>query len=103
MLHTHRGYSTKQFVERVSPMSGSLGVPLTKREAETAYDMRSSLSHGNATGKLSEADEQVYLKLERVLRAALKEAILNPTFATIFTDENTIRSQWPIVVDGKNI
>lgn len=103
MLHTFRYHSTKQFVERVSPMSAILGVPLTAPEAETAYEMRSHLSHGDATGKLSEADEEVYLKLERVLRAALKEAIVNPTFAAIFTDDNTVRSQWPIMVGGKSI
>lgn len=103
MLHTSRKDSARQFIERVSAMSGTLGVPLTTPEAKNAYDMRSQLSHGGATGKLSEADEEIYLKLERVLRAALKEAILNPTFATIFADQNTIRSQWPIVVDGKSI
>ena len=103
MLHTSRKYSARQFIERVSPMSGDLGVPLTTAEAESAYEMRSHLSHGNAAGKLLEPDEQVYLKLELVLRAALKEAILNPTFATIFRDENTIRSRWPIAVGGKSI
>jgi hypothetical protein len=103
MLHTSRTYSKRQFVERVSPMAASLGVPLTIAEATIAYDIRSQLSHGNGTGKLSAAEEQVYLKLERVLRASLKEAILDSTFAAIFTDENTVRSQWPIIVGGKSI
>ncbi len=76
-------------------------VPLTAQEAETAYEMRSRpLSHGGATGKLAPSEEQLYLKLELAL---LKEAILNPTFAAIFADENTIRSKWPIVVRGKNV
>jgi len=103
MLHTSRGYSTRQFVERLPVMASNLGVPLTVQEAETAYDMRSRLSHGGATGKLAPAEEQLYLKLELALRMALKEAILNPTFAMIFADENSIRSKWPIVVGGKNI
>ena len=30
---------------------GRFGLPLTSMEAETAYDMRSHLSHGGATGK----------------------------------------------------
>jgi hypothetical protein len=45
--------------------------------------------------------ETYQLKLELVLRKALKEAILNPNFAAIFVDDNTIRSKWPIVVRGK--
>jgi hypothetical protein len=65
--------------------------------------MRSRLSHGGATGKLASSEEQLYIKLELVLRAALKEAILNPMFAAIFADENTIRSKWPIVVKGISI
>jgi hypothetical protein len=65
--------------------------------------MRSRLSHGGSTGKLAPSEEQLYLKLELVLRLALKEAILNPAFAAIFADDNTIRSKWPIVVGGKSI
>jgi len=103
MLHTSRGYSTRQFVDRLPLMASIFGVSLTTQEAETAYDMRSRLSHGGATGKLTPSEEQLYLKLELVLRLALKEAILNPTFAAIFVDENTIRSKWPIVVRGQNI
>jgi hypothetical protein len=103
LLHTSRGYSTRQFVERLPLLGASLGLPLTTLEAETAYDMRSRLSHGGATGKLSTSEEQVYLKLEMVLRAALKEAILNSSFAVIFADDNAIRSKWPIVVGGVNI
>jgi hypothetical protein len=103
MLHTSRRFSTRQFVERLPRMASSLGVSLTVQEAETAYDMRSRLSHGGATGKLAPSEEQLHLKLELVLRTALKEAILNPTFAMIFVDENTIRSNWPIVVRGKNV
>lgn len=103
MLHTSRAYSTRQFVERLPLMASILGVSLNTKEAETAYDMRSRLSHGGATGKLAPSEEQLYKKLELVLRTALKEAILNPTFAAIFADEITIRSKWPIVVGGKNI
>jgi hypothetical protein len=103
MLHTSRGYSTRQFVERLPLMASMFGVSLTAQEAETAYDMRSRLSHGGATGKLTSSEEQLYLKLELVLRLALKEAILTPAFAAIFVEENTIRSQWPIVVRGQNI
>jgi hypothetical protein len=103
ILHTSRRFSTRQFVERLPLMASILGVSLTTQEAETAYDMRSRLSHGGATGKLAPSEEQLYLKLELVLRTALKEAILNPAFAAIFVDENTIRSKWPIVVRGTNI
>jgi hypothetical protein len=84
-------------------MASILGVSLTTQEAETAYDMRSRLSHGGTTGKLAPSEERLYLKLELVLRLALKEAILNPAFALIFVDENTIRLKWPIVVRGKNV
>jgi hypothetical protein len=103
MLHTSRGYSTRQFVERLPRMASGLGVSLNTQEAETAYEMRSRLSHGGATGKLAPSEEQLYLKLELVLRAALKEAVLNSTFAAIFADENMIRSKWPIVVRGTNV
>jgi hypothetical protein len=103
MLHTSRGFSTRQFVERLPLLASSLGVSLTAQEAETAYDMRSRLSHGRATGKLAPSEEQLYMKLELVLRTALKEAILSPMFALTFANGDTVRSKWPIVVRGKNI
>src|SRR5260370_12694968 len=46
MLHTSRGFSTRQFVERLPLLASSLGVSFTAQEAETAYDMRSRLSQG---------------------------------------------------------
>ena len=103
MLHTSRGHSTRQFVERLPLLASSVGVPLITKEAETAYDMRSRLSHGRAAGKLAPSEEELYKKLESVLRAALKESILNSTFAAIFVDKTTIRSKWPIVIGGKSV
>ena len=103
LLHTDRHHSTRQFTERLPQLAELVGVPISKSEAEAAYDMRSHLSHGNATGRLAPSDAQVYLRLGRVLRAALKRAILDPLFAAIFSDESTVSAKWPIKVGGRAI
>jgi hypothetical protein len=83
--------------------STTLSVAMTEDEAGRAWGMRSHLSHGSATGKLKPAEEEIYKKLEKILRGALKKANTDDSFALVFAGDSAIRSRWPIIIDGRSI
>jgi len=103
LLNTDPYHSGAQFRGRVPLVASSVHVTMTEDEARTAWSMRSHLSHRGATGKLNPSEEEIYRKLEMVLRGALKKAILDGGFASIFADDSRIRLSWPIMVGGKSI
>jgi hypothetical protein len=103
MLNTYEYNSGAQFRGRVWQLAGTLSVAMTEDEARRAWGMRSHLSHGGATGKLTPEEEEIYKKLEEILRGALKKAIVDDSFASVFADDSAIRSRWPIIVDGRSI
>jgi len=88
LLNTCVYNSGKQFRGRVSQMAGTLSVAMTEDEASRAWGMRSHLSHGAATGKLKPEEEEIYRKLEKILRGALQKAITDDCFALIFADDS---------------
>jgi hypothetical protein len=103
LLNTDPYHSGAQFRERVPLVASNLKLAFTQDEARKAWSMRSHLSHGGATGKLSPPEEEVYKKLEVVLRAVLKKAILDNGFASTFADDKLIRAEWPVIIGGKSI
>jgi len=103
LIHTHSRHSTRQFTTRVPQMASMVGVRFDEQEAKMAYDMRSRLAHGGATGKLAPVEEQLYVKLEAVLRSTVRRAMSDPAFANIFTDEDQIRAHWPVKLRGKSV
>jgi hypothetical protein len=103
LLNTNEYFSGAQFRGRVPVIASSVQVAMTEEEASRAWKMRTNLSHGSATGKLNMTEEEIYRKLEMVLRGVLKKAILDNAFASIFAEDNKIRAAWPIIIDGKII
>jgi hypothetical protein len=103
LLNTDPYHSGAQFRERVPLVASHVNIAFTEDEARKAWSMRSHLSHGGATGRLTPPEEEVYKKLEIVLRGMLKKAILDNVFASIFADDNRIRAAWPIIIGGKSI
>lgn len=90
LLNTDPYHSGAQFRGRVPPIASSIHVAMTADEAAKAWSMRSHLSHGGATGKLTPPEEEVYKKLEMVLRGVLKKAILDNGFASTFADDDEL-------------
>jgi hypothetical protein len=103
LLNTDPYHSGAQFRERVPLVASNANIPFTEDEARKAWSMRSHLSHGGATGRLTPPEEEVYKKLEIVLRGVLKKAILDSDFASTFADDSRIRANWPVFISGKSI
>jgi len=95
LVHTDRQNSTRQFTERVPQLAADLGVAnLIKDDAETAYDLRSRLSHGQGLAIFTQAEREIYEWMELILRAAIKRAILDKQFAVVFSSDDLIRARW---------
>lgn len=111
LLKTHRYAATTQFVQRVPMLARELGIHgVTKRFCEQIYRWRSQVSHGARTSMFSsrahdvtpEASGERRRKLDRalliqaVLRAAIRKAVLDPSFRRRFRRRGTIQARWPV-------
>lgn len=97
LVHTDRCNSTRQFTKRVPQVANELaGREFGEDDAEAAYDLRSSLSHGRGLPVPSNETQDLYERMETVLRQALKRCILEGDIAGIFSDDQTIRDRWPV-------
>jgi hypothetical protein len=109
LVHTDRYNSGKQFRVRVKQLASATGVTCTEDEIELAYDQRSQLAHGQHfvslsgippnTGEKVELSPEVtasYRKVEEILRTSLLKAAAEGHFASVFADDNSIRTHLPI-------
>ena len=97
LVHTDRSRSTAQFTVRVPGLAAELkGCDFSKADAETAYEVRSQLSHGQGLENLEDNARRVYQRMEIVLRGVLVRAIQDAEFAQVFALEEEIRSRWPL-------
>ena len=87
LIHTSRNRSGYQFRTRTAKMAVAVGMPaFTEAEAQSFYDLRSHLAHGQETGQLSSANYTLYRLGEDVLRQVIARAILEPSFAATFAN-----------------
>lgn len=97
LLNTHREQVLKQFKERIPQLCKLLGISeLSKKEAEQAYTLRSKMAHGGTIDALDSRNKELYLKIEEILREAVKQSILKPKTAQIFKDAQTVREKLPV-------
>lgn len=96
LVHTGKQASTRHFTHRVPALASEVGAKsLTMAEANLAWDFRSRLSHGDSfLSAMPNADTALYDKLEETLRLAILKAFLEPSFATVFTDDAKIAKRW---------
>jgi hypothetical protein len=104
LLSTSREQLTRQFVTRVSSIATELGVPgVTKTFCRRMYDARSQGVHGSDIdlfrpgAQRTEAVRQVAL-VQTFLRAAVRRAIEDPAFRSVFEEDERIRQRWPVEV-----
>jgi hypothetical protein len=101
LIHTCKGYSRKQFVDRIQQLSQAVGSGnLPEKDAEEMYEMRCGIVHGNSMGGVGEKKLPLLNKMEEVLRLSLRKSIIDPHFAAIFENEESIQRQWPVSIKG---
>jgi hypothetical protein len=111
LLNTGKHQVTKQITKRMPLLAADVGVSgVSKMFARNMYSDRSSPAHGQelelepAAGteqaaRTSDIDRAYLAKIARVqdlLRAATRNAIVDPAFAATFADAAAIRSRWPV-------
>jgi len=96
LVHTDRCNSTRQFTKRVPELARELGgCEFREADAKVAYDLRSSLSHGQGLVAPSKETQDIYERMETVLRQTLMRCILESEIAAIFSSDMTVRDRWP--------
>ena len=111
LLKTERNQATRQFVGRVPALAAEVGVDgVDAGLAERIYDARSAWIHGahvelfsieaeGSKGPATREQWDVFAEIARVqdvLRAAVRRCIENDEFRAIFSDDDAIRSRWPV-------
>jgi len=96
LLKTDRHGATKQFRERsVQLASRYAGVVWAGDDADRAYDLRSEMSHGHKVS-MADPDLPLYVRLEKLARFAVIDAITTRVFAEVFASDATIRTHFPV-------
>jgi hypothetical protein len=97
LFNTDKDFITRQFKGRCAAVADELGISLTRRQADTAYQQRSRLSHGAATG-VDAGTRQLYILIERLLREILRRGLQDPAWRARFSDDSAVRAAWPIEI-----
>lgn len=90
-----------QFVRRVGKLGNEFGIVLSEDELQDAYTLRSGLAH--AQGFLYSLHDvlppnehkPLYDRLESLLRAIVKKALLDEPWGQNFADKTAVRNRWP--------
>jgi hypothetical protein len=90
----------RKFVSRIKRIAETVGVSASEAELEKAYDLRSNLVHGqhflyDFGQPLPKVDVELYDKIEEILRRTLLKTFEEPSFASNFTDESSIKAFLP--------
>jgi len=96
LINVDERRAIQQFRTRTVGLADRCGVPWSDEDAKVAYRLRSKLAHGQQVSNLEAPEHVLYSGMETLLRIAVREAILNPDFGSIFADEDRIRAEWPL-------
>lgn len=105
LLKVGRDYARAQFSQRVPALAAEVGVELSADFCEEVYKDRSALVHGgdvdlSVTGVLDDFG-RAFVSLQTTLRQAVRRAIEDPSFASVFAEDATISTRWPATVRGR--
>jgi len=89
--------STQVFVDRLLAI-GQMDATLSATEAELRqiYTQRSLVAHGLAFGALEPDSQALYRSLERLVRGAIRKALLDDSFRSILSSDENIATQFPL-------
>ena len=97
LINTGSHRATAQFVARIRSLGDAVGAPrISGKDANAMYTLRSSLVHGQRVDAGSSESRRLYARMEDVLRCAVRRAILEPDFGTVFESEEAINSRFPM-------
>ncbi len=89
--------STRAFVGRLGQLGqldGTLAV--SAPDLRAIYEKRSDLVHALALVAMDQPTKALYRKLDNLLRAILRKAILDPGFAALFASDKGVSTAFPL-------
>ena len=105
LLKVGRDFLKAQFSQRVPALAAEVGVQLSVPECEEVYEDRSALVHGVGVDLTLPHERNEFGRrfnaLQETLRRAVRRAIEDPNFASIFADDARITGTWPAVVTDR--
>ena len=105
LLKVGRDFLKAQFSQRVAALAAEVGVQLSIPECEEVYEDRSALVHGVGVDLTQPHERNEFGRrfnaLQETLRRAVRRAIEDPSFASIFADDARITGTWPTVVTDR--
>jgi hypothetical protein len=105
LVHASENGSTHQSSNRVRRLAENEGISFSADELIAAYKTRSGLVHGSQflseTVRLTDAEVNLYDRLEETLRKVLLRAFEDRTFAANFRDEKAIAAFLPLPPPSK--
>jgi hypothetical protein len=100
LLKVGRGRLTEQFAQRSAALAGELSIALGESDARDAYDDRFGIVHGAHIDLTQPTARSRFTRnadlLQQTLRGAVRTAIEDPEFRTLFASDATIVARWPI-------
>ena len=91
-----------QFRDRVRQLAGEFQIDLTDGDLWRAYKLRSKLVHaesflhGLETVLPKSQHDQLYEKLESLLRVTVRRCLLDENFGSFFRDDAAVEARWPL-------
>lgn len=98
LLNTDRDRLRRQFVTRASALAGELGLAdIDSSFLDDAYTVRSEGVHGTRVPFHADPTAAERLgRLQRLLQLALRRAIEDAAFRSVFENAASVRSHWPV-------
>lgn len=93
LVHVERHRSTRQFVIGACGLAADAGLTFSETDAANAYDQRSRSAHGST---IQAAASPLLISVEAILRAALKRALIDAGYASVFGADASIRNRFPL-------
>jgi hypothetical protein len=102
LINTSEHSSGTQFHVRVAQLAAASGIAFSETEAKKAWKLRSKLAHAEAflygLGTVLPANEHndLYEKLEAILRSTVLRCLLSESFGDRFRDKDAVDAHWPL-------
>lgn len=98
LVNTSTERASTQFVRRTRALATELGIDgMSGQTASRIYELRSRAVHGvRASRGAGQRELTMLLLAQRVLRAAIRRSIEDPTFALHFAGDDSIDAKWPL-------
>jgi hypothetical protein len=102
LINTSEHGSGTQFHVRVAQLAAASGIPFSETEAKKAWKLRSKLAHAEAflygldTVQPANEHNDLYEKLEAILRSTVLRCLLDESFGDRFRDTDAVDAHWPL-------